>query len=96
MGRNLQFGKRRNGVELVKFSGGYFPNVVRANASRRFRVFAVENIFRACVFEGLNHIRMIARKSCYFKTQKFCTGRANGLRYYHVLVWDTEEAYPWD
>jgi hypothetical protein len=66
---------------LVKFSGGYFPNVVGANVSRRFGVFTVENIFRACVFEGLNHNHMITRKSCYFKTPKFSKGRANGLRY---------------
>jgi hypothetical protein len=52
--------KRTNGINLIQFSGCYFPNGNRADLASLFGVFAVENIFRARVFEGLDHACIIA------------------------------------
>ena len=71
-GRNAQFVECCDGVKLVKFSGGNFPKRLRASFSRFFGVFSVEDVFRAFVFEGDDHAKMIAWKSCYCNSPTDC------------------------
>jgi hypothetical protein len=58
--RDSQFAKGGNRINLIEFSGGNLPQGSWANLSRFLCVFAVENVFRVRIFEGLDHADMIA------------------------------------
>ncbi len=52
--------KCRNRVNLIQFSGGYPPNRIGTDLASLFGIFAVEDVFRARIFEGLDHDYIIA------------------------------------
>ena len=66
-GGNLQFLQRLNRIELIQFSRGDLPELLRTGFSGVFRIDAIENSLGGLISERFNHINILARLSCYRK-----------------------------
>ncbi len=66
----LQLWENPNRIQLVELSRGNFPEQPGTEFPGLFCVPAVKDVFRAPVFERLDHDAMIARYSCYNKNYR--------------------------